>query len=110
MKTFRQFLKEAEDFRARILPAIRNMNTGKVMRGKRGWTHNDIAVHHNLDPKKPIKGQLGYWDPNKRQFHPKHGKDGLNIDSTHLHDTSDMMSNVQRMRKYGTFEEEKCQS
>jgi hypothetical protein len=101
MKTFRQYQRELmeSDFMRRLLPAIKNHETGEVHKGKRGWTHQDISVHKGFNPKKPFKGSLGYWDPNKRQFHPKHGKDGLNIDSTRLGDTTDHMSVGNRLRR-----------
>lgn len=83
----------------RLLPAIKNHETGEVHKGKRGWTHQDISVHKGFDPKKPFKGSLGYWDPNKKEFHPKHGPDGLNIDSTKLKDTTDNMSDFRRTKE-----------
>lgn len=102
MKTFKQFMYE--DFRARLVPAIEDSETGKVHKGKRTETHDDLAKRKNLN----IKGRLGFWDTGKHKFYPKHGPDGLNMDSTDLDpsrrpdpfgDTTDHMSDFRRTRE-----------
>lgn len=111
MKTFKQHILESA-FLDRLVPALEverhNEKTGKkekkVLKGRRGWTHQDTAEHHGLDPKNPVKGRLGYWDTGKHVFHPKHGSEGLNIDSTRLKDTTERMSAVAMARR-GMFED-----
>lgn len=109
MKTLKEFkLQENEDFndlRKRLVPAIKH-ESGKVYVGQRGKQHIDIRYKH-ADERGPLKGEAGYIDIRSGKFYNKYGKDGLGIDSTRLapFDTTDQMSDLARMRKYGTFEE-----
>lgn len=108
MKTFKQYLKESE-FIKRLVPAIRNIDLPvghkkHILKGSRGMTHAEVAEKHGIGPDNRIKGELGYWDTGKHVFHPKHNssyddKEGLNIDSTRLGDTTDYMSPGNRLRR-----------
>lgn len=115
MKTFKQHLNEEEapgqqrinGFRAALVPAIQHPS-GKVYMGWRGKTHADIRLHHADEEGKPLIGAAGYVDRRNGKFHHKYGQEGLNMDSSRLQpdvDSTDLMSPVQRMRKFGTFEE-----
>lgn len=123
MKTLKQFLNE-ESFRTRLVPAIRHPS-GKIYRGKRGEDHAEIRDRHMTEPGKPLQGEAGFYDPKEKHFHTRADMGG--IDSTRLltpderearmtrlHDkakelagslsTTDTMSDMQRIRKYGTKE------
>lgn len=117
VKPFRDLMTENNEFRRALIPAIKHASTGKVFIGKRGLAHIDIRYSHPEEDGSPLKGEAGYWHTLKKQFYPKYGKEGLNIDSTqldpktgldqgnaraHYGDTTDHMSSVQRMRQFGT--------
>ena len=120
MKTFKQFLNE--DFRSEAVPAIKGRD-GKIHRGRRGEDHAEIRMRCMTEPGKPLEGTAGYYH-RKSGFTSKAEMGGM--DSTRLlnpkerearekrrgygstenaFDTTDNMTNMQRMRKYGTFEE-----
>lgn len=112
MKTFKEYLSEG--FREEAVPAIKGTD-GKIYRGKRGDDHAELRQKHMKEPGKPLDGEAGY-------FHRKTGfvskKDMGGLDSRRMltpsereakekstnFDTTDTMSDMQRMRKYGTFE------
>ncbi len=108
MITFLEFITES-DFMSRLIPAIRNLSVPKthkkhILKGKRGWTHQDTAEHHGIGPDNRIDGELGYWDTGKHEFHPKHnssydGKEGLNIDSTDLARRADSVALMRRLEE-----------
>lgn len=118
MKTFKQFV--AEDFRREAVPAIKGKD-GKIHRGKRGEDHSELRMRKMTEPGKPLEGEAGYYH-RKNGFVSKSEMGGM--DSTRLlnpaerearekrrekqyahFDTTDGMTDMQRMRKYGTFEE-----
>ena len=120
MKTFKQYLMET--FRSEAVPAIKHPS-GKVYRGKRGEDHSEIRMRCMTEPGKPLEGVAGYFH-RKSGFTSKSEMGGM--DSTRLlnprerearekrrgygstenaFDTTDRMTDLQRMRKYGTFEE-----
>lgn len=130
MKTFKQYMAEETSFRERVQPAIRHTDEeGKVhiKRGKRGEDHAEIRERHMKEPGKPLPGEAGFYDPKEKKFYTRHEMGGM--DSTRMltpkerderskrlghHDddpfagsfsTTDTMTDVQRMRKYGTLEE-----
>jgi len=127
MKTFVEYLKEEEEtrpIRLRLLPAIQHPG-GKIRTGKRGEDHSEIREKH-ADEEGPMKGEAGFYDPKERKFlsrkeaaqhAPRAGASGESTEFlTHDErearakrqkgiDTTDTMSDLQRMRKYGTFEE-----
>lgn len=132
MKTFLEYLKEEEEtrpVRLRLLPAIQHPS-GKIRTGKRGDDHSEIREKHS-DEEGPMKGEAGFYDPKERKFlsrkeaaqhAPRAGASGESTEFlTHDErearanrlrgkvDTTDTMSDLQRMRKYGTFEEETIQ-
>ena len=132
MKTFLEYLKEEEEtrpVRLRLLPAIQHPS-GKIRTGKRGDDHSEIREKHS-DEEGPMKGEAGFYDPKERKFlsrkeaaqhAPRAGASGestefLSHDEREARanrlrgkvDTTDTMSDLQRMRKYGTFEEETIQ-
>lgn len=129
MKLFREFILEEEDtkpVRLRLLPAIKHPS-GKIRTGKRGEDHSEIREKH-MDEEGPMKGEAGFYDPKERKFltrkeaaqhAPRQGASGESTEFlTHDEreartarlrgrvDTTDTMSDIQRMRRYGTFEEE----
>lgn len=74
-----------------LRPAIKlNYHPHTLYVGKVGDTHQDIKEKHNLSG---ISQKDGMYHTKKKEFHPSA------IDST------DLMSDSQRMRKFGTFEE-----
>lgn len=98
--------KRISGFMASLVPAIKHPS-GKVYVGWRGKAHIDIR-HKYADADGPLKGDAGYVDRRSGKFHHKYGSEGLGIDSTRLKpdvDSTDLMTPLQRMRKYGTFEE-----
>ena len=123
MKTFNEYL--AENFRTEVVPAIRDKE-GKIHRGKRGEDHEEIRQRKMTEPGKPLEGEAGF-------YHRNHGfmtrKEMGGVDSTRLltpkereardkrkgtheedpfagsYSTTDKMSDLQRMRKYGNLEE-----
>lgn len=126
MKTFKTFLKEEETkpVRLRLLPAIKH-ESGKLHIGKRGEDHSEIREKH-ADENGPLKGEAGFYDPLKKSFMsrkeaaqhaPRPGSSGestefLTYDEREARkkrqeggDSTDRMSDMQRMRRYGTFEE-----
>ena len=130
MKTFLEYLSEEEEenkpLRLRLLPAIRH-SSGKIHTGKRGDDHSEIREKYT-DEEGPLKGEAGFYDTRKREFlsrkeaaqhAPRAGSSGESTEfltaaerearANRLRgkvDTTDTMSDLQRMRKYGTFEEE----
>ena len=114
MKTFKQFVAEESSFRTEVVPAIKGKD-GKIYRGKRGEDHNEVRERHMKEPGKPLEGESGYYH-RKTGFVSKSEMGGM--DSTRFltpderearekrqgFDTTDRMSDMQRMRKYGTFE------
>jgi hypothetical protein len=108
MITFLEFILES-DFRSRLIPAIRNIGVPKtdkkhILKGKRGWTHQETAEHHGIDPDNRIKGELGYWDTGKHEFHPKHNssydnKEGINLDSTELDPRAGSVALMRRLEE-----------
>jgi hypothetical protein len=132
MKTFLEYLSEEEEenkpLRLRLLPAIRHPS-GKIHTGKRGEDHREIREKYT-DEEGPLKGEAGFYDTRKREFlsreeAAKHAaRQGASGESTEFLtaaeraeraerlrgvDTTDTMSDLQRMRKFGTFEEETIQ-
>jgi len=124
MKTFLEYLAEELSFRERVQPAIRHPS-GKILRGKRGEDHSEIRDRHMAEPGKPAEGEAGFYDPKEKKFHTRADMGG--IDSTRMltpkerenrdkrlgnddpfggsFSSTDRMTDVQRMRKYGTIEE-----
>jgi hypothetical protein len=118
MKTLKQFMEETS-FRTRVVPAIKHPS-GKIYRGKRGEDHSEIRERHMNADGKHLEGEAGFYDPKEKHFHSRSDMGG--IDSTRMltpderdarmkrlaggRSSTDDMTNVGRMRKYGTFEEE----
>jgi hypothetical protein len=130
MKSFSEFIAEEEQkpVRLRLMPAIRH-ESGKIHTGKRGEDHSEIREKH-MDENGPLKGEAGFYDPRERTFltraeAAKHApRSGASGESTEFltaaerdarkkrqegGDSTDQMTDMQRMRKYGTFEEESLQ-
>lgn len=129
MKTFKQYLKEeGPSLRMRVLPAIRHdkdaPGTKGLKIGKRGFDHSELREKHADADGNPLKGEAGYYDPLHKKFHTRDELGGY--DSTRLlgsderdqrterlrgnsNDTTDRMTDAQRMRKYGTMEEDTIQ-
>lgn len=117
MKTFRQYISEG--FREEAVPAIKGLD-GKIYRGKRGDDHIEVREKHMKEPGKPLEGEAGFYH-RKTGFISKKEMGGM--DSTRMltpderearekrkgfdapEDATDLMSDMQRMRRYGTFEE-----
>lgn len=113
MKTYKQFIEE--DFRTEVVPAIQGYD-GTIHKGRRGEDHAELRLRKMKEPGKPLEGIPGYYH-RKSGFLTKKEMGGM--DSTRLltpkerearerrqgFDTTDTMTKVQRMRKYGTFEE-----
>ncbi len=72
------------------VPAIQNINNGKVIAGKRGNTHEDLLrkIHSDID-KALDTHDTGYYHTKTKKFHPKTEND---MDST------DLMTNIQRTK------------
>jgi hypothetical protein len=127
MKTIKQ-LREETSFRERVQPAIRHTDEeGKlhIKRGKRGEDHAEIRERHMKEPGKPLPGEAGFYDPKDKKFYTRSEMGGM--DSTRMltpkeredrdkrlgnddpfggsFSSTDKMTDVQRMRKYGTLEE-----
>lgn len=130
MKSFSEFITEEEQkpVRLRLMPAIRH-ESGKIHTGKRGDDHAEIREKYT-DENGPLKGEAGFYDPKERTFMTrdeaaKHApRAGASGESTEFltqaekearkarqdgGDSTDRMTDAQRMRKYGTFEEEALQ-
>lgn len=126
MRTFLEYLAEELSLRERVQPAIRHTDEeGKVhiKRGKRGEDHAEIRERHMKEPGKPLPGDAGFYDPKEKKFYTRSEMGGY--DSTRLltpkerekrderlekkyaggMSSTDNMTNVQRMRRYGTLEE-----
>lgn len=113
MKTFKQYISEG--FREEAVPAIKGTD-GKIYRGKRGDDHVEVREKHMKEPGKPLEGEAGYYH-RTTGFVSKKEMGGM--DSRRMltpaereakekqsgFDTTDSMSDLQRMRRYGTFEE-----
>lgn len=117
--------EEAEKpVRLRLMPAIKHPS-GKLHIGKRGEDHSEIREKHATEDG-PLKGEAGFYDPLKKSFMsraeaaqhaPRQGSSGESTEFlTHAEkqerkerreggDSTDRMSDLQRMRRYGTFEE-----
>jgi hypothetical protein len=124
MKTFLEYLAEEVSFRERVQPAIRHPS-GKILRGRRGEDHAEIRERHMTEPGKPAEGEAGFYDPKEKKFHTRAEMGGM--DSTRMltpkereardkrlgnddpfggsFSSTDRMTDLQRMRKYGTIEE-----
>jgi hypothetical protein len=108
MITFLEFITESE-FRSKLIPALRNLDVPvdhkkHILKGKRGWTHQETAEHHGIGPDNRIKGELGYWHTGKHKFYPKHnsdfdGEEGLNIDSTELDPRAGSVALMRRLEE-----------
>ena len=113
MLSFKQYLMEG--FREEAVPAIRHPS-GKVFRGRRGEDHVEVRQRHMKEPGRPLEGESGYYH-RKSGFISKKEMGGM--DSTRMltpaerekrekrqgFDTTDNMTVIQRMRKYGYAEE-----
>ena len=75
---------------ARLVPAIKRRDTGKIHIGKRGQFHDEIPKRGTW---RDDSYDVGYYDPSKRKF-----RGYTDLDST------DLMTPVQRMRKFGNEE------
>jgi hypothetical protein len=122
-----RYLTEEDEkpLRLRLLPAIKHPD-GTIRTGKRGIDHSEIREKY-ADEEGPMKGEAGFYDLKGKTFlsrseAAKHApRQGASGESTEFltHDerearnarlkgtlnTPDMMSVIQRMRTYGTFEE-----
>jgi hypothetical protein len=122
-----RYLTEEDEkpLRLRLLPAIRHPE-GRIRTGKRGDDHSEIRDKY-ADEEGPMKGEAGFYDMKEKAFlsrseaakhAPRQGASGestefLTYDERKARDarlkgtlnTPDTMSDMQRMRKYGTFEE-----
>lgn len=116
MKTFKQYISEG--FREEAVPAIKGLD-GKIYRGKRGDDHIEVREKHMKEPGKPLEGESGYYH-RKTGFVSKKEMGGLDsrrmltpdereakekqTGFSDIDDAPSLMSNAQRMRRYGTFE------
>ena len=73
-----------------LRPAIQNIKTKEVYIGKPGETHEDVKDRHGIDYYYR-NHNMGFYHTKTKEFHPNSA-----IDST------DLMTKVQRMRKFGT--------
>jgi len=88
--------------RSRIVPALRNKKTNEIHRGRRGEEHIDIANklhpgHSRLASKTEKDYHIGFFDPKFKKFHGRHVH-GYPVD------TPDLMTRIQRIRRYGSDE------
>ena len=102
MQRFRSFGSESiliefdiSALKSRALPAIKHPDTGKLLVGRRGETHEDIGDRHGLDDRQRDQRNRGFYDPLTRQYHTK-AETGM--------DSADLMTPYQKMRKFGRFE------
>jgi hypothetical protein len=123
MKHLRE--EDEKPLRLRLLPAIRHPD-GTIRTGKRGYDHSEIRDRY-ADEEGPMKGEAGFYDIKEKAFlsrseASKHApRPTTSVDSTGFltrdekearkkrqegGDSTDQMSPTQRMRKYGTFEEQ----
>jgi len=87
--------------KARLVPAIKHPQTGKIYLGKRGDDHSEVMERHGfVDSNRRLKVQgwdstihTGYYDHVGKRFYTHH-EAGFHA--------SDLMSGPQRFRKYGS--------
>jgi hypothetical protein len=99
---FRKYNSESQDdLKSRVLRALRHKKTGKLLIGRRGDSHFDIedrwipkdSYDFGSIPKPNKDYDRGYHDPLTKKFHH----------TTEVgFDTPDLMTKVQRMRKFST--------
>lgn len=71
----------ADELRQRVLPAIHDMNTGKVIRGRPGDVHEDIFQRVPKEERNRGQWGSGFYDPQTRQYIPR---EDLPFDATDL--------------------------
>lgn len=97
MLSFRQFLREVTKLdlmKTRLLPAWRNKKTGDLTIGRRGQMHGEMLGGRGNAYNRRTH-DLGFYDPHTKRFHGR-------IINGHIVDATDLMTPVQRMRKFGT--------
>lgn len=117
MKTFLEYLAEEKSLRERILPAIKHPEGHIRVAKKRTWEHRDVRYEHPEPDGTPMKGEAGFYDPKEKKYYSRQDMGGY--DSTRMltpterdekdalagsMSSTDNMTDMQRMRKYGTFE------
>lgn len=93
--------------RVRAVPAWKHHDTGEIIKGKRGLTHQDMmpgakvgnkAEADKADDKFSGEHDRGFYDPVSKKFH---SGDDVELDSLEL------MTKQQRFRKFGVESKDK---